>query len=104
MTSRGVDLYRRILRAHKALPSHLKILGNAYVRSEFHLHKKVTSEKELQIFFTAWEKYLHQVMLSQEGRRLGRDLSSNEAKHLSDEQREKLEELRREAANQPTTP
>eukprot|EP00804_Cyclotella_cryptica_P020774 CCRYP_016604-RA/>CCRYP_016604-RA protein AED:0.09 eAED:0.09 QI:206/1/1/1/1/1/2/145/136 len=57
--SKGLSLYKSILRAHsKYLPMEMRQLGDAYVKSEFRLHKSVTKTEQLQQFFTEWEKYL----------------------------------------------
>jgi hypothetical protein len=36
-----IQLYRRILRAHRKLPQKHRVLGDLYVKSEFHAHKEV---------------------------------------------------------------
>ena len=94
--SRGVTLYRSILKAHRAkLPWDLCQLGNAYVRNEFNLHKKVDNPQNLKIFFDAWEKYL--VMVESRTVKFGRDMIDAERKSMSSEQHEKMVELKREA-------
>jgi hypothetical protein len=94
---RGVVLYRAILKAHSTkLPSDLKVLGNAYVRNEFKLHKKVESTKELQKFFTAWDYYLDEI--NKRTSIFGKDLEKEEQSSLTEEQHEKLQELKKEAS------
>lgn len=96
MSSKGVALYRSILKAHRSrLPWDLRQLGNAYVRNEFQLHKKVDKPQNLKIFFDAWEKYL--VMMQSRTERFGKDMGDEERRVLSGEQQEKLVELKKEA-------
>lgn len=99
MSSRnGIQLYRAILRSHRQkLPADIRSLGDAYVRNEFHLHKKVSSDEHLKMFLTAWEKYLAQ--LESRVGSFGKDLNDSERVHLSSEQHEKLSQLRVETAN-----
>ena len=41
-----LSLYRSILRTHsKSLPHEMRSLGDAYVKSEFRLHKNVTNDE-----------------------------------------------------------
>ena len=96
MAPRGVELYRSILKAHRSrLPWDLRQLGNAYVRNEFQLHKKVEKAENLRQFYQAWDDYLK--MLLQREERFGQDLRDTDKKFLSDEQHEKLHELKKEA-------
>lgn len=60
MVARGreaaLTLYRGILRAHKShLPKEMRALGDAYIKSEFKLHKKVENSAQLDSFFLGWE-------------------------------------------------
>ena len=116
MASRGISLYRSILRAHrKHLPPEMQQLGNAYLRSEFKSHKSAKSE-HLEGFFTEWEKYLDQILMtaraqvsvsagtlddtSTQGRRsvfqYGKDLPHDV--ELSADQMAQLEKLREETS------
>jgi len=90
-------------------------LGDAYLRSEFKLHKSAKPE-HLEGFFTEWEKYLDQILMtaraqesvsagtlddtSRQGRRpvfqYGKDLPHDV--ELSDEQIAQLEKLREETS------
>lgn len=36
-----IQLYRRVLRANRKLPAEMRVLGDNYVKSEFHQHQKV---------------------------------------------------------------
>jgi hypothetical protein len=98
MSSKGVVLYRSILKAHRSrLPWDLRQLGNAYVRNEFQLHKKVEHPQNLKIFFDAWEKYL--VMMESRTEKFGKDMVDEERRVMSNEQKEKMVELKKEAAD-----
>ena len=55
----ALKLYRSILRAHaNHLPTQMRTLGDAYVKSEFRLHKATTNTDQLNQFYTEWQKYL----------------------------------------------
>lgn len=93
------------------MPREMQELGNAYVKSEFKLHKSVTKEAQLNAFFTEWNSYLDQILqsirrketlasgtLDQKGasdKGFGQHLPSD--LQLSDEQEEQLTKLREEA-------
>ncbi|KAL7513328.1 hypothetical protein ACHAXN_010724 [Cyclotella atomus] len=65
---KALTLYKSILRAHsKYLPMEMRQLGDAYVKSEFRLHKSKTKQEQLQQFFTEWDKYL--IHIEQTGRK-----------------------------------
>lgn len=49
-------LYKTCLKLHKGLPTHMQMLGDAYVKDEFKRHKTATPE-QAQIFMEAWAKY-----------------------------------------------
>lgn len=115
VAARAASLYRSLLRAHKKhLPVAMKELGDAYVKSEFRLHKKATDPQHIQLFFTEWEQYLNQILVTarnQEHARLtdeeettrgavfrfGADLPSDV--DLNEEQLAQLQKLREEASN-----
>jgi len=95
--SRGVVLFRAILKEHRnKLPSHMRMLGDDYVRNEFKQHKTAKPE-QLTMFFTAWDNYL-ELMHKQEGR-FGRDLDEDTKSNLNEEQVAKLKDLKAEATN-----
>lgn len=56
-------LYRSLLRAHqKCLPTQMKQLGDAYVKSEFKLHlQKTVKAEQMQAFLNEWQVYLNQI-------------------------------------------
>jgi hypothetical protein len=57
--SAALKLYRSILRAHaNHLPPNMRGLGDAYVKSEFRLHKAATNTDQLAQFYAEWQKYL----------------------------------------------
>jgi hypothetical protein len=109
---RALALYRSLLRAHsKCLPSEMKQLGDAYVKSEFRLHKKAKTE-QLGVFFQEWEKYLDSIQMAARAKQsvsvgslgennessifqFGRDLPQDV--ELSEEQLSQLEKLKDEA-------
>lgn len=101
MSRYGVDLYRCILRQHRLkLAPAMRKLGDDYLRNEFRLHKNVSAtggdgKKVLHDFNVEWNKYL-QYMVEKEDR-FGRDMSTEEAGKLNEMQRERLEQLRKEA-------
>jgi len=118
MSSRALTLYRSILRAHaKHLPPQMKDLGDAYVKSEFRLHKSVTKQEQLDQFFVAWEEYLDQLLTTARAKEalstgtldireketqpsspfvFGRDLPGGV--ELNEEQVQQLEKLREETS------
>lgn len=94
-SARALSLYRSILREHRRrLPPVMRKLGDDYVRNEFRLHKKTTKEEFLNLFFRGWEDYLKKLVTSQGGR-FGQDLDQEAKKHLSEEQKGKLDELKK---------
>lgn len=113
---RALSLYRSLLRAHaKHLPTEMRQLGDAYVKSEFRAHKAVTNPEQLQNFFSEWQSYLDQLLMTARAResvssgaldddkrekpnafQFGRDLSQNV--DLSEEQLTQLEKLRDQAS------
>lgn len=114
MSSRALTLYRSILRAHKFLPTEMKELGDAYVKSEFRLHKAAKQE-QLDQFFVAWEDYLDQLLTTARAKEaissgtLDENVRDNEPStpfefgrelppdvELSEEQVQQLEKLREE--------
>ena len=114
----ALALYRGILQAHKRhLPAEMRALGDAYVKSEFKLHKSVSNTAQLDEFFVAWDQYLDQLL--QTARRkesvsaglldgsqmapkgFGQSLPPDI--ELSDEQKGQLEKLKEETGK-PTGP
>ncbi|KAK8168441.1 putative ACN9 family domain-containing protein [Phyllosticta citrichinensis] len=57
-----VPLYRRILRAHRnKLDTQMRLLGDEYVKSEFHAHKSVENPMHIIGFLTEWQMYAQQL-------------------------------------------
>ncbi|KAG0338711.1 acetate non-utilizing protein 9 [Podila horticola] len=60
-----LTLYRQILRAHRVhLPSQFRILGDGYVKAEFHRHKDVDNPLYIVGFLEQWQEYLDHVVSS----------------------------------------
>ncbi len=93
----------------------MRALGDAYVSSEFKLHKDVKNEEQLGKFFTGWEEYLshiEQTARARESRAAGiSEIEDESAKlysfgaeleqgvELTDDQKGQLEKLKEEASN-----
>ena len=90
-------LFRRILRAHRSLPTEMRKLGDAYVVAEFKKHK-AAKPQFVPTFVAEWSRYAAdleaQVPLAAP---VGRELSPAELRSLSDEQRVQLKTLQAEA-------
>ena len=107
----ALTLYRSILRAHaKSLPIEMRSLGDAYVKSEFRLHKAVTNEGQLGNFFKEWEQYLKHIQETarvEETRAAGLTdsmkadfgINLDQSIEMTDEQKAQLQVLREEASN-----
>lgn len=60
-----LTLYRQILRAHRVhLPSQFRILGDGYVKAEFHRHKDIDNPLYIVGFLEQWQEYLDHVISS----------------------------------------
>lgn len=58
-----LQLYRQILRAHrKHLPPQFRILGDGYVKTEFHRHKEVDNPLYIVGFLEQWQDYLNHIL------------------------------------------
>ncbi|KAI1319512.1 acetate non-utilizing protein 9 [Mortierella claussenii] len=56
-------LYRQILRAHRVhLPPQFRILGDEYVKAEFHRHKDVDNPLYIVGFLEQWQDYLNHIL------------------------------------------
>jgi len=122
MTDKATALliYRSILRLHaRHLPDDMRAIGDAYVRSEFKLHKNVTNDQQKSQFIQGWKSYLATMKQSVEAqeRLKSRNLvvdqkeesNSDELQKfgshmppeltLSDDQRNNLQKLKQEAYN-----
>lgn len=57
-----IPLYRRILRAHrKHLEPEQRVIGDKFVKKEFHDHKDVENPVHIVGFLTEWQTYAQQV-------------------------------------------
>ncbi|AMD19508.1 HCL643Cp [Eremothecium sinecaudum] len=56
-----LQLYRRVLRAHKNLPIQQRQLGDKYVKNEFKLHKNAENPLHIVGFLASWQDYLHMI-------------------------------------------
>ncbi|KAF9911287.1 acetate non-utilizing protein 9 [Linnemannia zychae] len=60
-----LTLYRQILRAHRThLPPQFRILGDGYVKAEFHRHKSVDNPLYIVGFIEQWTDYLNHIVSS----------------------------------------
>lgn len=94
-------LFRRILRAHRKLPSELRQLGDSYTREEFKKHKGAKPQF-IPGFVAEWTRYVELLEAQSASTQslaghIGRELSPTELSALSDEQRVQLKTLRQEA-------
>ena len=105
-----LSLYRSILRTHsKSLPIEMRSLGDAYVKSEFRLHKDVTNDVQLKDFFSEWKKYLKHIQetaIAKAAKASGLDdslktdfgVSLDHNIEMNEEQKIQLQKLQLEAA------
>jgi hypothetical protein len=78
----------------------MRKLGDDYLRAEFKSHKTAKSE-HLGPFFVAWEDYLLKIKLQRES--FGSNLNESLKKHLTDDQKMQLINLREEALSKADT-
>lgn len=94
-------LYKIIFRLHKSMPIELREMGNAYVRSEFKLHKNAAPE-HVQVFMNEWGNYTKTLMRQvnpKYGLKFGKSLE-DKIDDLNDGQVTQLYELFLEATKQ----
>ncbi|CAH01110.1 Sdh7p [Kluyveromyces lactis] len=89
-----LQLYRRILREHRNLPTMQRELGDQYVKNEFKLHKSTDNPLYIVGFLASWQDYLHMITRGEweEG-----TLSTDLLEKMSPEQVTQLYELMKEA-------
>lgn len=124
--NRALSLYRNILRSHsKNLPTELRQLGDAYVKSEFRLFRNVTESTQLDSFFSEWDIYLERIKFTADQSKsmsmiysddddddkqknskdslpkfsYGADLRQDDLQKLEEEKMLQLEKLKEEATN-----
>jgi hypothetical protein len=111
-------LYRSIVRAHARLPEPMRALGSSYARDEFrrHIDADTTTAAQWTEFASQWRKYVRAIAppaassssdaggahvemdgVYPRGVDAGGELSEDAIEAMTDEQRAKLAELRREA-------
>jgi len=88
----------------------MRLVGDAYVKSEFRLHKSVSDGAQLGKFFSEWESYLQHIQetaRARETRAAGLTDGSLQANYgidldpsieTNDEQKVQLQKLREEAS------
>jgi hypothetical protein len=69
----------------------MRHLGDKYVKQEFRLHKSAKPDQLVE-FFKGWEHYLD-TMKARRGN-VGKNIDPSLAENLTDEQREKLHQLK----------
>ncbi|KAI5813596.1 acetate non-utilizing protein 9 [Pyronema omphalodes] len=86
-----IQLYRRLLRVHRQkLPAEMRVLGDAYVKSEFRLHREIDNPVHIVGFLTEWQLYAQKL----EGDTWrGERLDPSKIEKMSDEQIGQLYEL-----------
>eukprot|EP01023_Acetabularia_acetabulum_P025639 TRINITY_DN24514_c0_g1_i1.p3 TRINITY_DN24514_c0_g1~~TRINITY_DN24514_c0_g1_i1.p3 ORF type:complete len:113 (-),score=19.10 TRINITY_DN24514_c0_g1_i1:317-655(-) len=96
---RILSLYRNILRLHRSqLPPGMRELGDQYVKNEFKLHWSTkTTEQQWAQFHTEWERYLTMLEGSGDVVDNSGDLAPDLIDNMTNDQRIKLAELRKEA-------
>jgi hypothetical protein len=95
----ALALYRGILRLHKEkLPVQMRGLGDAYVKSEFRLHK-TAKLSFLPSFFKAWNEYADGLKQQSSQTGFGSPLGEKVAT-LTDDQKKMLEQLAAEATRE----
>lgn len=75
----------------------MRLIGDAYVKNEFKLHKNAKPE-HLKLFFAEWNKYLEHIR--NERATFGRDIEES-GYTLSEEQAKQLNSLREEVRGKP---
>ncbi|KAL5120352.1 hypothetical protein ACEQ8H_001642 [Pleosporales sp. CAS-2024a] len=86
-----IPLYRTILRTHrKRLDAEQRILGDAYVKSEFRAHKDIDNPVQIIGFLSEWQMYAQ--TLQGDGWR-GEKMDKGKIDKMSDQQIGQLYEL-----------
>lgn len=97
----AIPLYRLLLRTHRTLPPDLRVLGDAYLKSEFRLHR--TTENPIHIigFLSEWQKYAQE--LKGDAWR-GSKIDKEQIERMSEEQVGQLFELMQATKNANALP
>ncbi|KAF8220430.1 ACN9-domain-containing protein [Tricholoma matsutake] len=89
-----IPLYRRLLRAHRFLPTEMRSLGDDYVKAEFRRHKQVTNPAHIIGFLSQWKIYLEELPQDADAKRFsGKKLDATSFEKMSAEQLGQLYEL-----------
>ncbi|KAJ6611123.1 hypothetical protein B0H10DRAFT_2057618 [Mycena sp. CBHHK59/15] len=87
-------LYRRILRAHRALPDEMRFMGDGYIKSEFRRHRAVTNPVHVIGFLSQWKVYLDELPRGHGAKNFaGKKLDATVYEKMSAEQLGQLYEL-----------
>jgi len=86
-----IQLYRRLLRAHRRLSVEMRILGDDYIKSEFRRVRKTDNPLHIIGFLSQWCQYLDELNGDPSFR--GRKLEPEAFEKLSSEQIGQLNEL-----------
>ncbi|KAF9185982.1 acetate non-utilizing protein 9 [Haplosporangium sp. Z 767] len=79
-----LSLYRQILRAHRIhLPPQFRILGDGYVKAEFHRHKDVDNPLYIVGFLEQWQDYLNHVVSSSPNNQAQQHTSSSSSSTIA---------------------
>ncbi|EPQ53983.1 ACN9-domain-containing protein [Gloeophyllum trabeum ATCC 11539] len=89
-----IPLYRRLLRAHRALPLEMRSLGDDYVKAEFRRHRSVTNPVHIIGFLSQWKIYLDELPSGTDAQNFsGKKLDPQLMEKMSAEQLGQLYEL-----------
>mmetsp|Transcript_12791 Transcript_12791/g.39280 ORF Transcript_12791/g.39280 Transcript_12791/m.39280 type:complete len:128 (+) Transcript_12791:56-439(+) len=89
-----LSLYRSILRLHqRKLSSDLRELADKYLKNEFKAHKKAT-EDQAREFMAQWLMYHEHLRQAKSEEMYAKNLSASEIEQLSDDQLQKLNEMK----------
>ncbi|TFK50224.1 ACN9-domain-containing protein [Heliocybe sulcata] len=89
-----IPLYRRLLRAHRALPLEMRSLGDDYVKAEFRRHRDVTNPVHIIGFLSQWKIYLDELPSGTDAQNFsGKKLDPMLVEKMSAEQLGQLYEL-----------
>lgn len=92
-----LELYRKILRAHRTLPGMMRELGDQYVKAEFKAHKSTDNPLHIVGFLTQWQEYLQQVDGGLWAQQTGAGgLTAEMLEKMSDDQVQQVYELMQE--------
>ena len=95
---KGVRLYYNILKIHrKKLPKQMRIIGDLYVKQEFHQHHANPDPQYYSKFYNEWVKYYEQ--FSKEGLKgVSKNMDESTEKLLNSDQKEAMKYLKEEVS------